>query len=381
MKPIFPGQTIGILGSGQLGRMLAIAARRMGYCVVVYAPDAEDSPAGQVADTCLSAAYDDLGCLAKFADCVDVITYEFENIPPETAMFLAEKKPLHPGPHVLAVSRNRLKEKTFVKGLGGVQPTPFAPVSSLQDLHNAVAALGTPAVLKTCELGYDGKGQWKIDTNTVLEDVFDQLGGQEAILEAFISLEKEISVVAVRGQDGDFAHYGATENEHQNHILHLSTSPANVDQNLEKKAVETTKSLMEKLDVVGVLCVEFFITTAGDLLFNEMAPRPHNSGHLTIEGFQTSQFEQQLRAVCGLPLGSTERLAQTVAMTNLLGDLWAKNTPNWADLLQNHPDVCLHLYGKSAARPGRKMGHLTACSKSDDAAQKVTVAFQMLTGY
>jgi 5-(carboxyamino)imidazole ribonucleotide synthase len=366
MSKIHPPSTIGILGSGQLGRMLALAARPMGYRVHVLSPERE-SPAGQVADVEVVAAYEDLDAVRQFAQLVDVVTYEFENVPAETAVTCSHFTPLRPGAHLLRVAQNRLREKQFLRD-NDLPVTPFAEVNSLADLEQGLAVVGCPAVLKTAVSGYDGKGQVKIDQPDGTIGAWAMMGGQTAVLESWVDFEQELSVVAARGLDGSFAHYGLIANEHRDHILDVSVAPVLVGSEVEQTAVALVRRLMERLDVVGVLCVEFFLTAAGSLFINEIAPRPHNSGHLTIEGCLTSQFEQQLRAVCGLPLGDTRYLCP-VAMANLLGDLWAKGEPDWMAVLQD-PCIKLHLYGKKEARPGRKMGHLTALGESVVEAEK-----------
>jgi 5-(carboxyamino)imidazole ribonucleotide synthase len=362
--PILPGSTIGVLGSGQLGRMFAIAARRMGYRVHTLSPET-DTPTGQVADLEITAAYDDLDQVRAFVRGVDVVTFEFENIPATTVDAAAEHVPVHPSAFVLHTAQHRLREKTFL-ARGGFPVTPFRPVRSHADLLAAIRDLGLPAVLKTAGFGYDGKGQSKITMFDEAESALEALAGQEAVLEAFVDFEHEVSVVAARGVDGAFRHYGIIENSHQHHILDVSMAPAAVAPKIAQEAVAIARSLLDILDVVGVLCVEFFLTRDGKLLVNELAPRPHNSGHFTVDACVTSQFEQQLRAVCGLPLGSTEQL-RPAAMANLLGDLWQQGEPDWAAACA-FPEVKLHLYGKLVPRPGRKMGHLTALSASAAAA-------------
>lgn len=353
--PILPGATVGVLGSGQLGRMFAIAARRMGYRVHTFSPDT-DTPTGQVSDVEITAAYDDVDAVRSFAANVSVVTFEFENVPAATAQAAAERALVRPAGLVLHTTQNRLREKTFL-AKHGFPVTPFRAVRSVADLRTAIQELGTPAVLKTASFGYDGKGQVTLSRAEDGEDVVCRSPGTEWIYEAFIDFEREVSVVAARGADGGFAHWGAIENTHRNHILDLSVSPADVPPAMEQ-AVEIARGVLDQLDVVGVLCVEFFLAKGGKLMINELAPRPHNSGHLTIDAHVTSQFEQQLRAVCGLPLGSTQQL-RPAAMANLLGDLWNGGEPDWAAALAM-PEVKLHLYGKAEARPGRKMGHLTA---------------------
>mgnify|MGYP002713029132 CR=1 FL=1 len=373
MNEITPNSTIGILGSGQLGRMLAQSARQMGYRVHVLSPG-EDTPTGQLADVEVSAAYDDLEAVRAFAQNVDVVTYEFENVPSATAAACAEFAPLHPGPQVLHIAQNRLREKSFFAE-NGLPTVPFALVSCLADLQNGLADIGCPAVLKTAVSGYDGKGQVKINHPDEAEAAWQTVSEVECILEGWVTFEREVSVVGARGVDGSFTHFGVIENDHRNHILDVSKAPADVPPVVTEQAVAMIRTVLEALDVIGVLCVEFFLTAEGNLLLNEMAPRPHNSGHLTIEACVTSQFEQQLRAVCGLPLGSTEYVRPT-AMANLLGDLWfdpengAYREPDWAKVLSN-PALKLHLYGKQEARVGRKMGHLTAVADTIAAAEKI----------
>lgn len=356
LAPILPGSTIGVLGSGQLGRMFTIAARRMGYRVITYSPDT-DTPTGQVADEEIVAAYDDLDRVRDFARRVDVVTFEFENVPAPTAAAVAEHTPVRPGGNVLHVTQHRLREKTYLAS-NGFPVVPFQRVDSLASLQSAHRAIGARAVLKTAGFGYDGKGQGKLDADTDLAAAWTALNTGEAVLEAFIDFDREVSVVAARGCDGAFTHWGVVENRHRNHILDLTIAPADVPPHVVQQAVEIARNVLDALQVVGVLCVEFFLTRDQKLLINELAPRPHNSGHFTFDASQTSQFEQQLRAVCNLPLGATT-LLRPAAMTNLLGDLWAEGQPNWPAALAD-PNVKLHLYGKATPRPGRKMGHLTA---------------------
>ena len=368
---VLPGATVGVLGSGQLGRMLALAARRMGYRVHVYSPDS-DSPTGQVADREWSAAYDDLDTAGEFARSVDVVTLEFENIPAATVEEVSAAVPVRPGMKALHTAQNRLREKTFLRN-GGFPVAPFREVSVREALDVALREVGVPAVLKTAGFGYDGKGQTKLTGAEDLDDAWEALGG-EAVLESWVEFEKEVSVVAARGLDGSFVHYGVVENTHDRHILDVTVAPANVSPEVEREAVEIARDIFEELEVVGTACVEFFMTTEGKLLVNEIAPRPHNSGHWTIEGAVTSQFEQQLRAVCGLSLGSTER-TRPAAMANLLGDAWANGEPDWARIC-SLPGVKLHLYGKKEARPGRKMGHVTALADTPEAAGDLALKAQ-----
>lgn len=376
--PILPGATLGVLGSGQLGRMFALAARRMGYRVHTFSPDT-GTPTGQVADLEIHAGYGDLDAVAAFAREVAVVTFEFENVAAEAAATAARFAPVRPAGAVLQVTQHRLREKGFLAG-AGFPVAPFRAVRSAAELALALEALGTPAVLKTAGWGYDGKGQVRIQRPEEGKTAWEALATGEAILEAFVDFEREISVVAARGLDGAFTHWGAIENRHRNHILDVSSSPAAVAPAVAAEAVEIARGILEKLEVVGVLCVEMFVTQDGALLVNELAPRPHNSGHLTIDAAVTSQFEQQVRAVCGLPLGSTE-LLRPAAMANLLGDLWQDGEPDWA-AASRYPEVKLHLYGKAAARPGRKMGHLTALAATpEEAVERVEAARAALTGH
>ena len=378
--PILPNATIGILGSGQLGRMLALEARRMGYGVRVYSPD-RDTPAGQIADAETVAAYDDADALRRFAAAVSVVTYEFENVPSETVSIIEQAGvPVRPGARVLFVAQNRLREKAFFRSLG-IPTAPFAPVTSAADIAPAVAETGLPAVLKTAGSGYDGKGQRTVRTEDEARAAFADLGGVECVLEGFVSFAWEGSVVAARGVGGEFRHYGLARNDHANHILDVTTAPGTNDAALASAAVDATQRIMDALDVIGVLCVEFFVTANGGLIANEMAPRPHNSGHWTQDGAITSQFEQQLRAVCGLPLGDTAMRCPRAAMANLLGDLWQDGTPDWAALFVRFPDARLHLYGKRDARPGRKMGHINIGGMDgEDVAARVRAARLCLVG-
>jgi 5-(carboxyamino)imidazole ribonucleotide synthase len=365
--PILPGATLGVLGSGQLGRMFAIAARRMGYRVHTLSPDT-DSPTGQVADVEVTAEYDDHDALAKFAKQVAVVTFEFENVPSATTDVVAQFAPVRPAGQVLHITQHRLREKSTLSERG-FPVTPFRAVRSESDLDAAIRELGCPAVLKTAGWGYDGKGQIKITSASDAPSAWQQLVTHEAILEGFVNFRLELSVVAARGLDGSFAHFGALENAHLNHILDVTVAPARVSPKIAAEAEAIARGVLESLDVVGVLCVELFLTQDDRLLINELAPRPHNSGHLTFDANVTSQFEQQVRAICGLPLGSTE-LLRPAAMANLLGDVWSQGEPNWTEALKL-PEVKLHLYGKAAARPGRKMGHLTAIASSADEAERI----------
>lgn len=365
-RVIGPGEAIGVLGSGQLGRMFAIAARRMGYRVHTFSPD-RDTPTGQVADVEVRASYEDLDEVRAFAAKVRVVTFEFENVPAATAEAAASQCEVRPRGEVLHVTQNRLREKRFLRGIG-VPCARFEEINERGDLARGVY----PGVLKTAGFGYDGKGQRMVRTVEEAEAAWGELGRQACVLEELVDFEREVSVVAARGVDGAFAHYGVVDNAHRNHILDVTVAPARVADGVVKEAVEIAWAVLEALEVVGVLCVEFFLTREGRLLVNELAPRPHNSGHFTFDACVTSQFEQQLRAVCGLGLGSTE-LLRPAAMANLLGDLWAGGEPDWGAACA-FPDVKLHLYGKLEARNGRKMGHLTAMAETGGQAELIARA-------
>ena len=369
-RVIAPGAALGLLGGGQLGRMFAIAARRMGYRVHTFSPE-DDSPAGQVADLEVTASYEDLDALRAFARGVEVVTFEFENVPIEAIDAVEALAPVRPSGVALHIAQQRAREKTFLADRG-VPTAPFAPAASFDELWDAVARVGTPAIIKTAAFGYDGKGQHKVTTPADVENIWTAIGHQEAVVERFISLQAEVSVVAARGANGEIAAYPPFENRHRDHILDVTTVPAAIAPAVVKQAGEITRTILEELQYVGVLCVEFFLSTDGDLLVNELAPRAHNSGHLTCDAAVTSQFEQQVRAVCGLPLGSPE-VPSPAAMANLLGDLWVGGEPNWAAACR-FADVKLHLYGKTDPRPGRKMGHLTAVARTVAEAQDRVIA-------
>lgn len=426
--PVLPGRTIGIVGGGQLGRMLAMAARRMGYRVHVLEPTAEP-PAGALADVVTRAPYDDVDAVRRFARDVDVVTLEFENVSSAALEAAADLAPVRPGPRTLHVTQDRGREKHFLRELG-LPHVAYEPVARVADetaadaaLQSALRRVGPRAVVKTAGFGYDGKGQ------VLLRDAADVAAAhalvmqQDVVVERFVDLAAEISVVVARGTDGDVVTYPYFVNRHERHILDVTVSPwrvaadgsvawagagarfetgsggepggsagaarqprtATVDgpgtadpvplpaPELRAPAAELARAVADGLDLVGVACVEFFVTSGGELLVNEIAPRPHNSGHLTIEASVTSQFEQQLRAVCGLPLGATA-MVRPAAMANLLGDLWQDGEPDWR-AATSVPGVALHLYGKRDARPGRKMGHVTATAGDpDDAARKVLAA-------
>ena len=369
-RVVTPGATLGVIGGSQLGRMFAMAARRMGYRVHTFSP-VDDSPAGQAADLQVTASYEDLDALRAFARRVDVVTFDFENVPIEEVDAVEALVPVRPSGVALHTAQERAREKTFLAD-HGVPTAPFAPAATLDELWEAVARVGTPAVIKTAAFGYDGKGQHRVATPADVEHIWTAIGHQAAVVEKFISLQAEISIVAARGADGDIAAYAPFENRHRNHILDLTSVPAAIVPAAATRAAEIARTILEQLQYVGVLCVEFFLSTEGELLVNELAPRPHNSGHLTCDAAVTSQFEQQVRAVCGLPLGSPE-IPRPAAMANLLGDLWVDGEPNWAAACR-FTDVKLHLYGTADPRPGNKMGHLTAVGRTVRDAQERVIA-------
>jgi 5-(carboxyamino)imidazole ribonucleotide synthase len=358
-----PEATIGILGGGQLGRMLALAAARLGFRCHAFAPDA-DSCAFDVVHQSTCAAYDDHAALARFADSVDLITYEFENIPAETAAFLAARRPVVPDPHVLAKTQDRMAEKNFITDLG-IATAPFAPVQTAADLAKALATIGLPAVLKTSRLGYDGKGQKMLGPKDDPAAAWAELHNVPCILEGFVPFEREISVVAARSRDGQVECFDVSENEHSNHILKTSRVPAAIALDLAAEARRVTEKLAHAFDYVGVLAVEMFVVAQGSgpaVLVNEIAPRVHNSGHWSIDGCSVSQFEQHIRAVAGWTLGKPVRHGQA-EMTNLIGT----EVNDYARWL-GEPGVAVHLYGKTDPRPGRKMGHVTRVTRNGDKA-------------
>lgn len=363
-----------MLGSGQLGRMFALAARRMGYRIHVYSPEAH-SPAAQVADEAVVAPYDDHAALGAFAEGVAAVTVEFENIPAAALQLVAERRPMRPGPLALHTAQHRLREKDFLVG-AGFPVAPYRRVSVPADLPAALAAVPLPALLKSAAFGYDGKGQYPVTNDQEATAALTAISG-EAILEARVDLACEFSVIGARGSDGAQALYAPIRNTHQAGILDLSVAPSGLGPTVDRQARQITGAALEALEVVGVLCVEFFLTTDGRLMVNEVAPRPHNSGHLTIEAGATSQFEQQVRALCGLPLGATDLLCPA-AMVNLLGDLWRWGEPRWPAALAV-PGVNLHLYGKTQPRPGRKVGHLTALAANPTEAERRVVSARSAT--
>lgn len=367
MNEVFlPGSTVGVMGGGQLGRMFAIAARRMGYRVHSFSTD-EDSPTGQLADVEVVADYGDEDAVRRFASRLDVLTFEFENIPVRSIELCAESCVVRPSGRILHIAQHRLREKEFLAGAGLPLP-PFRRICSESDLKRALEEVGLPAVLKTAAFGYDGKGQRKI--TSMEQAAFD---GTASVLEGFVDFTHEVSVIVARGFDGRCVRYPVCENLHTNHILDLTVVPARLPTEVQERAQDVALRVAQSLDLVGLLAVEMFVLSDGEILINEIAPRPHNSGHFSFDASITSQFEQQLRAVCGLPLGSTE-LLRPVAMANLLGDLWSGGEPDWCAVAA-FPEVKIHLYGKASPRPGRKMGHLVGFgATSDEAVETVREA-------
>ncbi len=349
-----PGSTIGILGGGQLGRMAAMAAAQLGYRAHVYCPDPQ-SPAFDVAAAHTVAPYEDEAALDRFAAAVDLVTLEFENVSLRAAEFLAARKPFRPAPPILAIAQDRLKEKDFLAGIG-VPTTRYQEVVRPESLERAVRDLGRPAILKSARFGYDGKGQVRIDADTDLDEAWRRMGGEVGILESFVDFAIEASVIVARGLEGQMAAYVPIENQHRNHILDTSIAPARVSSAVAMRAEAIARHIAEELKLVGLLAVEMFVTPQDEVLVNELAPRPHNSGHWTLDACVTSQFEQFIRAVTGLPLGSPSAHSDAV-MKNLLGE----EALRWAEILAE-PGAKLHLYGKCQARPGRKMGHVTRLS-------------------
>lgn len=351
--PLPPGSTIGILGGGQLGRMTAMAAARLGYRCAILCPEA-DAPASQVAALTIRAAYDDPDAQRRFAEAVDVITYEFENIPLAPVEALARLKPVRPSPAVLAICQDRVQEKTAMQA-AGIGTARFVPVSAPGDLAAATAAIA-PGILKTARMGYDGKGQARVAGEAEARAAFARFGAVPCVLESIVDFACEVSVVVARAADGAIAAYVPVENRHAHHILDETIAPAKVAPAVAEEALRIARTVVERLGVVGLLAIEMFVARDGRVLVNELAPRPHNSGHWTIDACAVSQFEQLVRAIAGLPLGSPERHSDAV-MKNLIGD----EVHDWPRLAAE-PGACLHLYGKGEARPGRKMGHVTRLS-------------------
>ena len=365
-----PGSTIGLLGGGQLGRMFAIAARRMGYRVHTFEPS-PDSPAGQISDREFNGSYTDWDLLETFVRSVDVITFEFENIPAEAVDRISRSKPVHPRSEVLHICQNREREKNFLRQ-HHYPHAPFAVISDQSEFDTALGSIGAPAVLKGADFGYDGKGQHKINPGEQFD--YSQAAGGRSILEKWIPFDRELSVICARDAKDNVCVFPASENIHSHHILDYCIVPARIDPAVQRLAQSMAKKISGELDVVGLIAVEFFLTRDNELIVNELAPRPHNSGHYTFDACLTSQFEQQLRAVCGLPFGSPD-LLRPVVMVNLLGDLWKGGLqPDWRPVL-NNPYAKLHLYGKLEGRPGRKMGHF--CVLRETIEQALAEALQI----
>lgn len=364
-----------MLGGGQLGRMFTVAARTLGYRVLILEPDFH-SPAAQLSDDHIIAAYDDEAALTAFGRRCDVITTEFENIPAQTLEFLAQFCPVRPSAQAVKMGQDRIVEKEFVRACD-LQPVPFVAIHTAADITAAPHSIQFPAILKTARMGYDGKGQTTVHSVAEAQAAFAQLHGVACVLEQRVELEREISVILARSVSGEVRCFPVAENEHRNGILHQSIVPARIDTALAATAQAAATRMANKLDFVGVMAVEFFVTRQGELLINEMAPRTHNSGHYTLDACITSQFEQQVRMVCELPFGATDLLSPVV-MVNMLGDLWHDAQPNWLALLQS-ANTKLHLYGKHEARPGRKMGHYcTLAPQLDDALAEAERIFQQL---
>lgn len=360
---IFPDAMLGMLGGGQLGRMFTLAAHSMGYRVTVLDPDPL-SPAGAIADVHLKAAYQDREALQQLADTCAAVTTEFENVPADSLRWLASHCAVRPAGDAVAIAQDRIREKAFVRSCG-IEVAPYAIIENIADIDGADAAL-FPGILKRARFGYDGKGQARVSNATEARKAFKDMGAESCVLEQRIALKCEISAVVARGADSTGRGFPVAENRHRNGILDVSIVPARVVPELAQRATDWALKIAEKLDYCGVLAVEFFVTESGALLVNEMAPRPHNSGHYTLDACATSQFEQQVRTLCGLTLGDT-RLLAPVVMVNLLGEAWQHGQPQWERVF-NVPEAKLHLYGKHEARDGRKMGHYTMLGATADAA-------------
>jgi 5-(carboxyamino)imidazole ribonucleotide synthase len=364
---ILPGATLGMLGGGQLGKMFTTAAQTMGYKVIVLDPDT-NSPAGVIAEQHICAAYDDESALATLAEQCDAITTEFENIPAATLAYLETKTIVHPSSKALASTQNRNVEKNFIAAQG-IKTAPYITIKSKDDIADVEAKIQFPAILKVATFGYDGKGQVPCASLQDVVDAFVSLGEKECVLEQRINLEREISVVLARSESGKIINFPVAENVHVNGILHSTTVPASASEQQQNTAIDMAKRIADGLNYVGTMAVEFFVSTDGDIIANEIAPRPHNSGHYTLDACDTSQFEQQVRMLCGLPAGQCE-LNTPVVMINLLGDVWGDSQPKWNTLLAND-NIKLHLYGKQEARVGRKMGHFNVLAKTTTSASEL----------
>ena len=363
---ILPGATLGMLGGGQLGRMFTTAAQTMGYKVIVLDPD-KNSPAGIIADQHICAAYTDEAALTELAQHCAAITTEFENIPASTLAFLEKRTVVHPSSSALASTQNRNIEKNFIRAQG-IATVPFVRITHRDDFADSSTQIKFPAILKVATFGYDGKGQIVCEDLQAAYEAFEALGQKECVLEQRIDLEREISVVLARGEDGQITAFPVAENVHINGILHSTTVPSAAAETQQHAAIEMASKIADGLDYVGTMAVEFFVSKQGEIIANEIAPRPHNSGHYTLDACRTSQFEQQVRMLCGLPAGSS-KLISPVVMINLLGDVWGNSQPGW-DKLLNKPDIKLHLYGKREARAGRKMGHFNVLADTPELAMQ-----------
>ncbi len=372
-----PPAVLGVIGGGQLGRMFLQAAQRLGFDTVVLSP-AADTPAAQVAHSVVLGLSDQMPKVREFAERASAVTVEFENVSAGAVRWLGKRMPARPGWRTLYVSQDRLREKAFLTGLG-LPTAPWRPVHTAPELEGAVHDLGVPFILKTSASGYDGKGQVRVDDPKLAGAAWAELGRVPCVAEGFVTFACEVSVVVARGADGETVAYPVGLNRHERHVLDSTLMPAPIGPIITQEARDMALQVVTALETVGVLCVEFFLISEGGLLVNEIAPRPHNSGHLTIEAARTSQFEQQARALSGLPLGPTE-LRQPAAMVNLLGDLWSNGPPDWDAALRLDPDVKLHLYGKRTAQAGRKMGHLTVLDKDPEQALARALAARWALG-
>lgn len=363
MKHILPDAMLGIIGGGQLGRMFTMAARSMGYRVTVLEPDRE-CPAGSLADVHLCAPYDDLDALDQLARTCVAVTTEFENVPAACLQRLAEQVKVSPAAEAVSIAQDRIQEKAYIRE-AGLAVAPYVPIQSAEDLHQPLDSF-LPGILKLARLGYDGKGQIRVKTTDEVEQAFEELGQQPCVLERMLALKAEVSVIVARTGPGEVATFPVAENQHEAGILDISIVPARVAASVSAEARRMALHLADAMNYVGVLAVEFFVLDGDELVINEIAPRPHNSGHYTLDAALTSQFEQQVRTLCGLPPGDT-RLLSPVVMVNLLGDIWRDDSPAW-DKLLSQSNVMLHLYGKKSARIGRKMGHFNVLAESEESA-------------
>ena len=369
---ILPGSTLGVLGGGQLGRMFTLAAISMGYRVVVLDPD-PNSPAGRIADQHIQASFQDHAALQMMGDECAAITTEFENVPADSMEYLEKFCRVRPDADAVRIAQDRIREKTWLQELD-VPTTPFVAIYELSDLDEAINSLAAPLLLKTASMGYDGKGQVQVSNLEEARSAFQQLGSTACVLEEMVELEREISVILARSVDGNTELYPVGENRHINGILDTTIVPALIEDSVRDEATGIATRLANSMNYCGVLAVEFFCTGSGELLVNEIATRPHNSGHYTVDACATSQFEQQVRVMCGLPPGNTQ-LSSPVVMTNLLGDIWAPADPAW-EIILNNPDMHLHLYGKHEARQGRKMGHMNCLASTTDMALDITAGIR-----